>query len=135
MSTVALTQPYRMKDATLTVAADDFTAAVDGAVFNAAAAPVWKGIGGSRRTAPADWTLNVSAAQDLAAGSLQRYLLANEGTEKAVVLTPVADGPTVSATVVIAAPSAIGGPASETNLVGFTAAMECTGTPVFDDPV
>lgn len=134
MTTIDLTAPYRMKSATLTIEDDDYTAAVSAVTLAPTAPAAWKGIGGNRRTAEPDWTCNLTAAQDLTPTSLQRYLLANVGQEKAATFTPHDGGPTIDVNLVIAAPS-IGGAASDSApLLEFTVAMECAGTPALTDP-
>lgn len=135
MATKPLTAPYAMGSAVMSFGTDDYTPAIDGATFTSSAPAVWRGIGGHRRSGKARWTLNISARQDLDPDGLMRYLLAHEGEEVAVTLVPDDGGPTIEATVVVAAPSDIGGTFSESGeLTGFTASMECSGTPEFVDP-
>lgn len=135
MATIDLTAPFRMNSGTLTIAEDDYTAAVSAVTITPSTPQAWKGIGGNRRTADPDWTCALTAAQDLTPSSLQRYLLANAGTEKAAVFTPHEDGPEVAVTLVIAAPT-IGGAASDSGpLLEFSVTMECAGQPALTDPV
>lgn len=134
MADKPLVAPYAMGSATLTFGEDNYTAAIDAARFTSTPPAVWRGIGGHRRSGKARWTFALSARQDLDPDGLMRYLLAHEGETVAVTLTPDDGGPTVGATVVVAAPSEIGGEASDSGeLTGFTADMECTTPPEFTD--
>lgn len=132
MTTVSLTSPYAMRAATLTIESDDFTAAVSAATFVPTKRQPWRGIGGNSIGADADWTLNVAFAQDLAPTGLLRYLLDHEGEEADVVLTPVDDGPAISATVVCS-PGQVGGSRGDATIAVATAALEST-KPLFTDP-
>lgn len=132
MALIPLTAPYSLKTAILTIAADDFTAAVSQIQFDPATSPTtWRGIGGNIvKDAPvADWTATLGHAQDTANGSLSRYLLANQGQQKAAVFTPVAGGPAITATVIIV-PSTLGGTA-DGNIATATAQLPVVGTPSF----
>lgn len=132
MAVIPLTGYYSLKTSILTIAADDFTAAVSQIQFDPSTSPTtWKGIGGNViKDAPiADWTATLAHAQDTANGSLTRYLLANQGQQKAVVFTPVTGGPAISATVIIV-PSTLGGTA-DGNIAQSTVQLPVIGTPVF----
>lgn len=135
MATVALTTPYSLKAATLAIAADDYTAALSGVEFvPSTSASTWRGIGGNviKDQTVAEWSANLAFAQDLEAGSLLRYLHDNEGTEVVAVFTPVAAGPTITATVVLS-PGTIGGQA-DGNLATASVSLAVIGKPAFADP-
>lgn len=108
--------PIQMKDATLMIAGDDFTAAVSSVTFTPS--PQWilaQDIFGRRRRAvlaSVSWSCRVSLLQDGSATSLHRYLLAHAGESKVVVFTPEAGGVAYMATVVLA-PGNIGGTAAD----------------------
>lgn len=130
MAVIPLTAPFSLKTAVLTIAADDFTAAISQAQFDPSVSPsLWRGIGGNIvKDAPlADWTLTLNTAQDLSTGSLTRYLLANQGQTKACVFTPVGGGAAVSASVLIV-PGALGGTA-DGNLAQASVQLPVLGTP------
>jgi hypothetical protein len=132
MAVIPLTGYYSLKNAILTIATDDYTAAISQIQFDPSVSPtVWRGIGGNviKDTPVADWTATLAHAQDTANGSLTRYLLANAGQTKAVVFTPVNGGPAVSANVIIV-PSTLGGTA-DGNLAQATVQLPVVGTPVF----
>lgn len=134
MAVVPLTSPYVLKSATFVVVADDYTAAVSQVQFDPAVTPAkFTGIGGNvvKDIPSADWTVTLGLAQDLAPGSLHRYLLANQGTTKAVQFIPKAGGPTINASLVIM-PATIGGTA-DGNIVLATVQLPVNGAPVFVD--
>ncbi|KMM45609.1 hypothetical protein CWIS_09725 [Cellulomonas sp. A375-1] len=133
MTTIPLSAPYRMNKAALSVAADDFTAAVSSVALTPTNGQAWRGIGGNRVTPDPDWSLGVTAAQDLAPTGLMRYLLDHVGEEKEIVFTPVDDGPTITVTASIAPPGTVGGSATSQTVLEFSTSMECTGAPVFTD--
>lgn len=113
MATIAVQQPYSLKQATLVVASDDYTATVGGVKFDPSSqAATWRGIGGNvlRDQSTAEWSCTLDLLQDLASTSLYRYLSANEGQKKACVFTPLAAGPSISATLTMS-PATIGGTA------------------------
>lgn len=135
MAIVQLLKPYSLKSALLTIDVDDFTAAVSGIVLTPSSSSTeWRGIGGNTITdqSISGWKLKLDAAQDLAAGGLQRYLLDHEGEKKEVVFSPIGvTGPDITVTVTIT-PGQIGG-AADGNISTFTAEMPVDGKPVFDD--
>lgn len=136
MAVIALTTPYSLKNATLSIAADDYTAAVSQVEFTpATSTSTWRSIGGDVRKAQAiaEWSCTVGLAQDLASTGLLRYLLDNDGQEKVAVFTPVTAGPTITATLVIT-PAAIGGTAGP-DLATSSATLAVVGKPTFTDPV
>lgn len=106
--------PFLMGNATLTFATDGYQSHVSSATFTPGNnAPVtWKGLTPTAVFSfgqNATWTLDLELAQDFTtASALSRYLFENEGTEVGVTFEPVAGGPSVTATVIIAA-GAIGG--------------------------
>ncbi|GAA4831611.1 hypothetical protein GCM10023221_04280 [Luteimicrobium xylanilyticum] len=132
---VPLTTPYSLKNATLVIEEDDFTQAVSAVIFTpSTSTSTWRGIGGNilKDQAIAEWTCQIDLAQDLAETGLLRYLLDNEGASKAAVFTPVVEGPTVSATLIIT-PGQIGGTA-DGNTATASVQLAVTGKPAFTDP-
>jgi hypothetical protein len=135
MATIALTTPYSLKNATFSVESDDYTAAISAVIFTpSTSTSTWRGIGGNvlKDQAIAEWTCQIDFAQDLAETGLLRYLLANEGASKAVTFVPVAEGPTVAATLVLT-PGQIGGTA-DGNTATASVQLAVTGKPAFTDP-
>lgn len=105
-------EPYILNSATLTIDGDAYEGQISGAVFTPQNnAPVaWKAINGDSysRTPTADWTLDVSYAQDWdEATALSRYLHEHEGETVPAVFTPSNGDPTVTANITIT-PGAIG---------------------------
>lgn len=134
MPVIPLTAPYILKSATFVVVADDYTAALSQVQFDPAVTPAaFVGINGTttKDVRLADWTCTLTLAQDLTPSSLLRYLLANQGTAKAVQFIPKSGGPTITATVTIV-PGALGGSA-DGNFVTATVQLPVTGTPAFVD--
>ena len=133
MATVPLTNPYSLKNATLAIAADDYTAAVTQVQFApSTATSTVRTIDGvaHRDQSTAEWACTVAFVQDLAAGGLLRYLLDHDGESKAVTFTPKAGGPSIAATLVVS-PGTIGGTAGA-DLT--TASVTLVSTkPVFSD--
>lgn len=133
MGVIALTNPYAIKSATLSIAADDFTAAVTQVEFTpSVAASTVRTIDGvaHREQSTSEWTCSVGFVQDLAAAGLMRYLLTNDGLSKAVTFVPEAGGPSISATLIMA-PGAIGGTAGPDLAVGSVTLA--SSKPVFSD--
>jgi len=133
MTSVPLTTPVRMGKATLTIAADDVTEPISGAEFTSTTPTPWKGIGGKVVGGDAEWTLTITAAQDTAPTGLLRYLLDNAGQQKAIVLTPLAGGPSITAEAALGVPSRIGGSMSSTGIEEFTSTCAVSGQPEFND--
>jgi hypothetical protein len=135
MATVALTTPYSLKNATLSIDVDDYTAAVTQVEFApSTATSTVRTIDGvaHRDQSTAEWTCTIGFVQDLAPTGLLRYLLSNDGQSKDVTFTPVTGGPTVAATLVVS-PGTVGGTAGA-DLA--TASVTLVSTkPVFTDPV
>jgi len=135
MATVALTNPYFMKNALLSIASDNFEAAVASVEFvPSSSAVTFNGIDGGSKTEQTvpTWVCNIGYVQDWAtSGSLARYLLANIGESVAVVFTPTSgSGPSFSNTVTITTGS-IGGTA---NAYGTTtASLGCSGPPTLTE--
>lgn len=105
-------EPFILNSATLTIDGDAYEGQISGAVFTPQNnAPVgWKAINGDSysRTPVADWTLDLSYAQDWdEAAALSRYLHENEGETVPAVFTPANGDPTVTANITIT-PGAIG---------------------------
>lgn len=104
-----------MKDATLTVAGDDYAAAVRSVTFTPSAQfHTNRDLAGryhSRLLAVA-WSCRLGLLQDLTASSLHRYLLAHAGDAVTATFTPKAGGVSVTAELVLA-PADIGGTATD----------------------
>lgn len=134
MAVIALTNPYSLKAATLSIAADDYTAAVSQVEFSpSTSSSTWRSIGGTvrREQSVAEWSCTIGLAQDLAPTGLLRYLLDNEGETKTAVFTPKAGGPTVTADLIIS-PASIGGTAGA-DMATASVTLAVDGKPVFDD--
>lgn len=132
MALVPLAHPYSLKRATLTIAADDFTAAVSQVQLDPSTTrTTWRGIGGNVITdqTVAEWTATVGYAQDLAAGGLARYLHDHEGETVDAVFTPDDDGPEIHAQLVLA-PGTIGGTA-DGNTATASVQLGVVGKPAF----
>jgi len=135
MAVIDLTTPYSLKNATLAIEADDFTAAISQVQFTpSTSTATWRGIGGNvvKDQSKAEWSCTLAFAQDLAPEGLLRYLLDHDGDKKEVVFTPVAAGPTVTATLVMS-PGDIGGTAGA-DLAASSVSLAVDGRPVFADP-
>ncbi len=136
MSTIPLTSPYSLKTATLTIAGDDFTAAVTQVEFQpSTSSSTVRTIGGDvyKDSAISEWSCAVGIVQDLHPSGLLRYLLDHEGEEKAVVFTPKVGGPGIAATLVMS-PGAIGGTAGPDRTTA-SVNLAVVGKPVFVDAV
>lgn len=133
MATIALTTPYSLKDATFSVATDDYSAAVTQVQFApSVATSTVRTIDGvaHKDQSTAEWSCTIGFVQDLAAGGLARYLLDHDGESKAVTFTPKSGGPSITATLVVS-PGAIGGTAGA-DLTTATATL-VSSKPVFSD--
>ena len=122
-------QPYVLKDAVLTIAADDFTAAISQAVFVPQAVWSWHDSLASTATPIFErvrWTCTLSYLQDLTDGSLALYLIEHIAETKEIIFTPVAGGKSLRADVMIV-PGQVGGVTNQ--LATATATM-----PLFDEP-
>ena len=123
-------QPYVLKNAVLTIAEDDFTAAIAQAVFVPQVQWLWSTPLGSVTASPVfagiRWTCTLSYLQDLTDGSLTMYLLEHVAETKEVIFTPVAGGKSLRADVMIV-PGQVGGVPNQ--LATATATM-----PLFDTP-
>lgn len=134
MALVPLTSPYSLKNASFSVAQDDFTAAISQVQFDpSTSSSTWRGIGGNvvRDTNAAEWTATIGYAQDLAAGGFARWLHDHEGETVTATFEPVDDGPTVTATLVIS-PGTIGGTA-DGNTVTASVQLAVVGRPEFSE--
>ena len=120
MSTVGLA-PISMDSAVLTIAADDFTAAVTGVTFypqvsyewvehwDGTATPIYTGV---------RWGVRIDYLQDLTTpGSLTRYLFEQATTRRTAVFTPTTGGPAVVADVMIM-PGPFGGVSTDGPVTG-----------------
>jgi hypothetical protein len=99
-------EPFILGSATLTLDGDAYEGQISGAVFTPTNnSPVaWKAINGDShsRTPKADWSLDLTLAQDWdEATALSRYLHENEGEIVDAVLVPNNGDPTVTATVTL----------------------------------
>jgi hypothetical protein len=134
MATVPV-NPYSLKNATLAIADDDYTAAVTQIELtpNTSASSI-RTIDGvvHRDQATAEWTANIGFFQDLTANSLLRYLFDHEGEKKLATFTPVTAGPVITATLIIS-PSTVGGATSANGSLIATVALAVDGKPAFDD--
>ena len=134
MAVVPLTTPYSLKNATLTIDVDDYTAAVTQVEFTpSTATSTVRTIDGvaHKDQSTAEWSCTIGFVQDLSATGLLRYLLANDGQSKDVTFTPETDGPSIDATLVVS-PGTIGGTAGA-DLTTATVTLVST-KPVFTDP-
>lgn len=130
-----LATPYSLKNAVLTIATDDFTAAVSQVEFvPSTSASTWRGIGGNvvRDQSIAEWACTLGLAQDLDPAGLLRYLLDHEGDEVDAVFTPKSGGPDVEATLILS-PGTIGGTA-DGNIATASVTLAVVGAPTFVDP-
>ena len=134
MATIPVT-PYSLKNATFSVAADDYTAAINQVRFTpSTSASTWRGIGGNviKDQTIAEWSCVVTFLQDLEATSFARYLHANDGAVVAAEFIPKAGGPSITATVVLS-PGDIGG-AADGNLAAAEVTLAVQDKPEFVDP-
>lgn len=133
MATVPLTSPFALKSATLSIAADDYTAAITQVEFTpAVASSTVRTIDGiaHKDQSTAEWSCTIGFIQDLDPDGLLRYLLDNDGQTKTVVFTPDALGPTITADLVVS-PGTIGGTAGADLAVASVTLVSTK--PVFDD--
>jgi hypothetical protein len=105
--------PFLMRDCLFTIASDSYEKHVSAVEFVPSASVVnFKGLTPDAVfsfASSATWMCNLSFAQDWATtASLSRYLFEHEGDEIDVVFEPVADGPSVSATLIVT-PGSVGG--------------------------
>ena len=100
---------------TLLIGTDGYKAAVTSAeLVPTTPTEVLRDIGGGVTviSGPPEWALNLNFAQDLkTTNSLSQYLIANQGTKKTIVYTPLATGKAFTVTALIIA-GAVGGPAN-----------------------
>ena len=97
-------QPYVLKNATLAIAADDFTTAISQAVFVPQVVWSWIDRLASASTPMFErvrWTCTLSYLQDLTDGSLALYLIEHIAETKEIIFTPVAGGKSVRASVML----------------------------------
>lgn len=135
MAAIALTNPYALKSGTLSIATDDYTAAVTQVEFTPATSQsTVRTIDGvaHKEQATAEWTVTIGFIQDLAPLGFMRYMLDHDGESKAVTFVPETDGPTIAATIVVS-PGTIGGTAGA-DLAVASVTLAST-KPVFTDPV
>lgn len=135
MATIPVS-PYSLKNATFSVAADDYTAAINQVRFTpSTSASTWRGIGGNviKDQTIAEWNCVISFLQDLSPESFMRYLLDNDGVVVDAVFVPKAGGPSIEATIVLS-PGDIGG-SSDGNLAAAEVTLAVQGKPEFVDAV
>lgn len=126
--------PFLMRDCLFSVATDSYEKHVSAVEFVPSSSVVnWKGLTPAAVFSfgtPATWTCNLSFAQDWAtANSLSRYLFEHEGDEIAVVFEPVAGGPSITATLIVA-PGSIGGAVDAVAVATVT--LGCKAKPVLE---
>ena len=116
---------------TLLIGTDGYKAAVTSAeLVPTTPTEVLRDIGGGVTviSGPPEWALNLNFAQDLkTTNSLSQYLIANQGTKKAIVYTPQAGGKgfTITALILAAKVGGAGGSAAKSDIT-----MPCDGQPV-----
>lgn len=133
MTTVALTTPFALKNATLSIDSDDYTAAVTQVAFlPSIATSTVRTIDGvaHKDQSTAEWSCTIGFIQDLDSSGLLRYLLDNDGATKSVIFVPKTSGPSISANLVVS-PGTIGGTGGADLAVG-TVTLAST-KPVFTD--
>lgn len=123
-------QPIMMKDATLTIAGDDYTASITQVLFVPQVEWLWADT--FQATEPvfarARWTSQVGFLQDWeTANALTSYLILNAAQRRTVVFTPKVGGMTVTADVLLI-PASVGGVPGQQ--MSATAVL-----PLFGDPV
>lgn len=136
MATVPLTSPYSLKNATLAIDVDDYTAAVTQVEFQpSTSTAVVRTIDGvaHKDQSTAEWNCVIGYVQDLAPGGLLRYLLEHDGEKKTAVFTPVDGGPTVTAELTVS-PGNVGGATGSAGYATGTVTL-ASSKPVFADPV
>ena len=136
MAVVPLTKPYSLNNATMKIGDDNYEAAVSGVEFTPAVkTSEWKSISGHTINSidPSSWTCTLNYAQDLAPTGLTRYLHDHEGDWVACEFVPETDGPSITATLQLAA-AKIGGQVGNGVVTG-TATLGVQGKPAFVDPV
>jgi hypothetical protein len=121
------TLPYAMNAATLTLGADDWTAAVVQAELQPQTGTVVTGIGGHKYRGKSTFQLVLGHLQDADIAGLTMYLFEHEGEVVAFTLVPVEDGISWEGNVVLA-PTAIGGTGG-TDLAQAAATLEVEGRP------
>lgn len=134
MATVPLTSPFALKSATLSIASDDYTAAVTQVEFTpSVASSTVRTIDGiaHKDQSTAEWSCTIGFVQDLDEYGLLRYLLDNDGLNKTVTFVPESGGPSITADLVVS-PGTIGGTAGA-DLAVATVTLVST-KPVFTDP-
>ena len=133
MAVVPLTNPYSLKNATLAIDVDDYTAAVTQVEFTpSTATSTVRTIDGvaHKDQSTAEWNCTIGFIQDLDPSGLLRYLLDHDGESKSVSFVPESGGPTITADLVVS-PGAIGGTAGADLAVGSVTLV--SSKPVFTD--
>lgn len=130
-------QPIVLTRAVLTIAEDDFTAAVGEVVFTPEVEYKWFRSFDGRTYTPlfigARWVCMLTYAQDFATtGSLARYLITQAATTRTLTFTPQSAGPTITAEAMIV-PGQIGGRA-EDGVLTANATLPLFGEPTITEP-
>lgn len=112
MATIAV-KPFVLKDATLTIEADNYEAHVSEVRFTPSSSSVqWQGLtpdASFSDQSSATWACTLAYAQDWETpGALSRYLFEHEGETVDAVFAPKAGGPAITAKIIIT-PGEIGG--------------------------
>lgn len=133
MTTIALAT-YVLKACLLQIAADNYEKHVAAATLAPTVnGQTFKAIDGSvtRDTSVPEWTLTLDYAQDwTTANSLAAYLLANVGTQKTIILSPLGSAvgkPKFTVDVMIV-PGPVGGKVDDIQTASVT--LVCIGQPV-----
>lgn len=133
MAIIALTNPYALKNATLSIETDDYTAAVTQVEFSpSVATSTVRTIDGvaHKDQSTSEWNCTIGFIQDLDPSGLLRYMLDHDGESKSVSFVPESGGPTITADLVVS-PGAIGGTAGADLAVGSVTLV--SSKPVFTD--
>lgn len=134
MSTIGL-QVVSLREAVLTIAADDYTAAVNEVTLVPEVLFTWSQSLGQRTATPVPvgvrWTLTIGYAQDFTtADALAIYLVEHAAQRKTITFTPVSGGRTITADVMVI-PGQLGGPSGE--ILTATAVLPLFGEPVISE--
>lgn len=121
-------QPIRMRDLTLSIEADDYTASINQAVLTPNPVLAWAGFDNFRaHLIRTDWQVSLGFVQDWAAGSLAIYLVEHAGQYKTITLE--VPGRVIAATVLIL-PAQLGGVANQ--IPASVATLPVVGEPDFE---
>lgn len=134
MSTIGL-QVVSLRQAVLTVAADDYTAAVNEVTLVPEVLFDWAWAFGRRNPTPVAggirWTATIGYAQDFTTpDALAIYLVEHAAQRKTITFTPVTGGRTITADVMVI-PGQLGGPSGE--ILTATTVLPLYGEPVLSE--